>query len=272
MSVAPANLLAVRSLLLHHLHPSGGVGDHQLDADIVDGEAGPGGYHRGADELGADDYSVADSPRDRAGLSPYASALDVGWFEVRSGGTVHNLRTFSTWCVTQCRADTPDSADIREIIYSPDGSTVRRWDRLDRPTAGTLRPGLPTHFSYFRDATSSGHDLRPLYRRYLADIGLLRPAQPVPEADLQQTDKLLYDTGLTGRTVAHFLADVQNLRNWQWSALGAPGVVNPPQPGSPAQLVLAMAQAFPRVAAQVARLAGDQPPADPALVARLLAG
>ena len=174
--------------------------------------------------------------------------------------------------MTQCRADTPDSADLREIIYSPDGSVVRRWDRLGRRTDGVLGPGLPTHFSYFRDATKSGHDLRPLYRRYLADIGLIRPAHPAPEVGLQQTDKLLYDTGLAGRTIANVLADLQNLRNWEWSALGAPGVVNPPMSGSPAQLVLAMAELFPRVAAQVARLAGEDPADEPALAASLLAG
>ncbi|NED54632.1 peptidoglycan-binding protein [Micromonospora aurantiaca] len=176
MTSAPANLLAVRQLLLTHLN----VDKDRVRADdlepaevgIVGDPAHRGGYHCGSDRVVSRDYSVVESSRDRAGLSGYASALDVGEFSVRSGGTTHNLQTFSTWMVRQCAAGAADARDIREVIYSPDGRTVRRWDRLGKRSSGDGSHVYHTHFSFFRDATKAGRDLTPLFRRYLAEIGL----------------------------------------------------------------------------------------------------
>jgi hypothetical protein len=106
-------------------------------------------------------------------LTNFASALDVGWFEVRVAGKVHNLRTLSIWLVARCKAGTPDTADIREVIYSPDGKTVRRWDRLGRRTTGDKSHLTHSHLSWFRDATKAGRDQTPVFRRYLMEIGLL---------------------------------------------------------------------------------------------------
>jgi hypothetical protein len=177
MTTAPQNLLAVRNLLLTYLNvDKNAVRAADLEpaeVGIVGDASHRGGYHCGSDRVVANDYSVVESTRDSAGLTLHASALDVGGFTVASGGRVHNLRTFSTWCVAQCAAGAADTRDIREIIYSPDGVTVRRWDRLGRRTTGDSSHLFHTHFSYFRDSTRAGRDQTPLVRRYLTAIGLI---------------------------------------------------------------------------------------------------
>ena len=176
MTSAPANLLAARSLMLDYLDIQPAHTDDDLESaevGIVGDPAHRGGYHCGSDRVVPKDYSVHESSRDRAGLTIAASALDVGWFEVRSRGAVHNLRTFSVWCVEQCKANTADSRDIREIIYTDNGKTVRRWDRLGKRSTGDSSHLYHTHFSFFRDATKAGRDQRPLFRRYLTEIGMI---------------------------------------------------------------------------------------------------
>ncbi|MEK8108645.1 hypothetical protein NKG94_34415 [Micromonospora sp. M12] len=183
MTRAPANLLAVRSLLITHLDNAPGPDD--LDPDevgIVGDPAHRGGYHCGSDRVVNGDYSVVESPRDRAGLTLDAAALDAGQFEVRSGGRTHNLPSFSVWCVAQCAANAADTRDIREIIYSPDGRTVKRWDRLGRRSTGDSSHRWHTHFSFFRDAIRAGRDQRPLFRRYLSSIGLLEDDDMTPKS------------------------------------------------------------------------------------------
>ncbi|MFE9918829.1 hypothetical protein ACFYPG_27095 [Micromonospora sp. NPDC005553] len=182
MTRAPANLLAVRSLLLTHLDNAPGPDDLDPgEVGIVGDSAHRGGYHCGSDRVVPNDYSVVESPRDRAGLTLDAAALDVGQFDVRSGGRSNTLPSFSVWCVAQCAANAADTRDIREIIYSPDGSTVKRWDRLGKRTTGDSSHRWHTHFSFFRDAIKAGRDQRPLFRRYLSSIGLLEDDDMTPE-------------------------------------------------------------------------------------------
>ena len=66
--------------------------------------------------------------------------------------------------------------DLREIIYSPDGKVVRRWDRLGKRSSGDDSHLWHTHFSFFRDSTKADRDQTPLFRRYLTGIGLSRKA------------------------------------------------------------------------------------------------
>ncbi|MEU8392816.1 hypothetical protein [Micromonospora sp. NPDC048842] len=182
MTRAPANLLALRSLLLTHLDNAPGPDDLDPgEVGIVGDSAHRGGYHCGSDRVVTNDYSVVESPRDRAGLTLDAAALDVGQFNVRSGGRTNTLPSFSVWCVAQCVANAADARDIREIIYSPDGTTVRRWDRLGKRTSGDSSHRWHTHFSFFRDAIKAGRDQRPLFRRYLSSIGLLEDDDMTPE-------------------------------------------------------------------------------------------
>ncbi|MEU0078578.1 hypothetical protein ABZY58_11830 [Micromonospora tulbaghiae] len=246
MTSAPANLLAVRNLLLSYLN----VDKNRVRADDLEpAEVGivgdvnhRGGYHCGSNRVVNNDYSVVESSRDRSGLSLFASALDVGTFSVRSGGKTHNLRTFSAWMVAQCVAGEPDTRDIREIIYSPDGKTVRRWDRLGRRTGGDSSHLFHTHFSFFRDSTKAGRDQTPLFRRYLTTIGLIAaPAKPTPTApevpDMQLNDKVP-GTGYDKRTVGDVLTDLQNLRNWLISPITSKQITSPTA-GSPLALLVA---------------------------------
>jgi len=182
---APANLLTVRTLLLDNLGIApAGVG-------IVGDPAHQGGYHCGSDRVVTNDYSVVESPRDGAGLTDFASALDVGEFAYGA----HNLRTFSLWCVGECVKGAADTRDIREIIYSPDGTTVKRWDRLGKRTTGDDSHLYHTHFSFFRDATKAGRDLTPLFRRYLQSIGLIKGSALMADAtqNVQDLHDAYYD-------------------------------------------------------------------------------
>ncbi|WP_434741233.1 hypothetical protein [Micromonospora sp. SH-82] len=205
MTRAPAQLLAVRSLLLRYLNTDPDVvRDDDLEpaeVGIVGDASHRGGYHCGADRVVTNDYSVVESPRDRNGLTLDASALDVGWFSVRSGGATHSLRSFSVWCVAQCVAGTADSRDIREIIYSPDGRVVRRWDRLGRRSSGDNSHLWHTHFSFFRDSTKAGRDQRPLFRRYLTTIGLIQEDDMPTAAEVAKYLMEQYRTP-DGRTLA----------------------------------------------------------------------
>jgi len=189
MTRAPANLLAVRSLLLTYLDTapkaSRAADLEPAEVGIVGDPAHRGGYHCGSDRVVTNDYSVVESSRDRTGLTLDAAALDVGGFEVRSGGRTHTLASFSLWCVEQCKAGAADTRDIREIIYSPDGKTVKRWDRLGKRSSGDQSHRWHTHFSFFRDAIKAGRDQTPLFRRYLTSIGLIEGDDMSTKAEQQ---------------------------------------------------------------------------------------
>ncbi|MGW1057632.1 hypothetical protein [Micromonospora rubida] len=183
MTTAPPTLLAARQLLLQHLDVTKGV-TRTADLDpaevgIVGDPAHIGGYHCGTDRVRrvsgqVRDYSVVESPRDRSGLANMACALDVGDFSISVAGKSHNLRSFSAWLVAQCKAGTADTRDIREVIYSPDGKTVKRWDRLGLRATGDGSHRWHTHISYHRDAIKAGRDQTAVYRRYLTHIGLIK--------------------------------------------------------------------------------------------------
>ncbi|MEV5211317.1 hypothetical protein AB0K35_27975 [Micromonospora sp. NPDC053740] len=183
MTKAPATLLGARKLLLDHLgshglQPAevGVVGDtaHQKQGDS---------YHLGKPEQRSTGYSVSESPRDKAGLSELAAGLDIGDFAVSVAGKRHTLASFSIWLVAQCKANSPDTRDIREVIYSPDGSTVKRWDRLGKRSTGDSSHRRHTHISYFRDAIKAGRDQTALFRRYLQSIGLIKAPTTSTEGD-----------------------------------------------------------------------------------------
>lgn len=179
MTVAKSKLLEARALLLRYLNLTPGTGPA---SDLDPAEVGIVGspahvaagtsYHLGRDDLQLDrrPYSVYESTRDLAGLTDEASAIDVGEFSIVSRGRTNNLRTFSAWLVSQCRAGASDTVDIREVIYSPDGVTVLRWDRLGRRTSGDSSHTYHTHLSEFRDA--DGSNMVALFGRYLREIGV----------------------------------------------------------------------------------------------------
>ena len=104
----------------------GVVGDeaHQKRASYHNGQDAIDKYGRTA----ANDYSIR-LPRDREPyLTNAASACDLG----KLNGDLDNLYAFSRWLVQRCRDRAPGTGDIREVIFSPDGKVVKRWDNVDR--------------------------------------------------------------------------------------------------------------------------------------------
>lgn len=151
MTFAPASLLALRSFL----HPLTGLSAVSLGIVGDTAHAAKGtSYHLGADDLSATAYS-RQTARDVAGLSNAASAIDIGTFP--------RLRAMSMWLVVQARQNAPGTSDMREIIYSPDGVNVLRWDR-ERGYASVPKTGEAddshrshTHISWYRDAEKRDH-------------------------------------------------------------------------------------------------------------------
>ena len=110
-------------------------------------------YHLGRSALSPTAYSRTTS-RDRTGLTEAASAIDLGKLK----GSYSALRAFSVWLVKRCQSNAPGTQDIREVIYTPDGKTVLRYDR-ERGIKSTPRPGEAdtshlwhTHVSWYRDS------------------------------------------------------------------------------------------------------------------------
>lgn len=206
MTSAPDNLLAVRNLLLTYLNVDKGS---VRTADLEPAEVGivgdpnhRGGYHCGEDRVVPNDYSVVESSRDRAGLAKWACALDVGLFRVTTPKGTFDLPHYSRWLVAQCIAGTDDTRDIREVIYSPDGKTVRRWDRLGRRASGDSSHLFHTHQSYFRDAIEAGRDQTAVIRRYLTSIGLLEDPDVITDED-----KAAIATEVLGRKYRDYISD-----------------------------------------------------------------
>ena len=124
-------------------------------------------YHLGRTDLKPDAYSRK-LQRDSKGLTERASALDLG----RLNKKIAKLRKFSNWLVDQAEAGS--TPDIREIIWSPDGKEVHRWDHHAHARIVSLRrvknPGQKakivvvtpqngdeshfwhTHVSFYRDS------------------------------------------------------------------------------------------------------------------------
>jgi hypothetical protein len=127
-------------------------------------------YHLGRDDLVSGAYS-ARLPRDVAGLTDAASAVDLG----KLGGSLAGLQKFSVWLAGQCKAGAPGTRDIRELIYSPDGKVVRRWDDVSKATytggdgtgQGDNTHLYHTHISYYRD--SEGRDKTVTFRPYFQE-------------------------------------------------------------------------------------------------------
>jgi hypothetical protein len=148
MTYAPADLLAIQ----RYAHDRTGMPWDALG--IIHGTPQGGGYHEGHDLLHAagrapedpgSDYSYAESQRDRSGLTDAGSAFDLG-------GDFGRFREITLAIVHACERGDPRTRDVREVIYTPDGNVVRRWDRLGRRSSGDSSHLSHTHISFFRDA------------------------------------------------------------------------------------------------------------------------
>lgn len=167
MTFAPNNLLNLQQYLKEK------TGLPYVSLGIVGDTKHVRGYHLGKDRifsrdgLGNLDYSVQHK-RDKEGLTDAASAMDIGNFS--------ELRIMSKWLVTECRNGAADTRDIREIIYSPDGERVLRWDRVrgidSAPQQGEADNShlTHTHISWFRDAR--GSDITGPFKRFFEESQL----------------------------------------------------------------------------------------------------
>jgi hypothetical protein len=150
VTYAPKTIAALGSLWARH----GGS-----NLGITGNAAHTYGYHIGRDRIyraggrGDADYSVQ-HPRDKAGLTNAAAALDLGHADKAE------LRKFSKWLVARCLAKAPGTEDVREVIYSPDGKTVRRYEAsVGKTYLGGNGTGQGddthlwhTHISFYRDS------------------------------------------------------------------------------------------------------------------------
>lgn len=178
MTYAPADLLAVQTFCHQH------TGQSAAELGIAGDAAHRGGYHCGSDRIVSGDYSVVESSRDRSGLTLAASAFDLG-------GNFARFREITLGIIAACKRNDPRTRDIREVIFTPDGKTVQRWDRLGRRSGGDASHLSHTHLSFFRDSEG---------RRHLDDnfLGLLRqlftPTSTGGTDMAGEADRILNDT------------------------------------------------------------------------------
>lgn len=198
MTFAPPSLLAVRA----YLKPLTGLSSVELGITGDPAHAVKGtSYHLGKDQLTDDAYSRR-TARDRAGLSNAASALDIGMFA--------RLREMSIWLVAQCRAGAPDTRDIREVIYSPDGRVVWRWDRewgvTSQPRTGEADSShlTHTHVSWYRD--SEFRDRTAVFRRFFEGDDVNLTDKLTLPADLMKAAGSAQSTATVGGALAYTLA------------------------------------------------------------------
>ena len=176
MTFNPPDLVAVQGDVQALIHISFGSLGILGDTDHVEGGDS---YHLGKDQLSAHaSYSRTESPRDKHPTNA-ASAFDIGngW---RLGGASDTAAKklaqkaflrFNGIYVAALKAKVNGTEDIREIIYTPEGKTVKRLDVLGIRTTGDDRHLTHTHTSFFRD--SEGRRAGA-YRTLL--LGLIRQA------------------------------------------------------------------------------------------------
>lgn len=156
MTYAPGDLLIVRN----YVRTKTGLPDTSMGIVGDTSHNSSGGYHVGRDvmsmlgtapEQPGGDYSYTESQRDRNGLTNAASAFDLG-------GAFPRFREITVGIVNACKAGDPRTRDIREVIYTDNGTTVKRWDALGRRTTGDSSHLQHTHVSFFRDSDGRRDD------------------------------------------------------------------------------------------------------------------
>ena len=199
MTYAPPPLVALgRWLVAHGAVNLGVVGDVAHQAKGVS-------YHLGADKLTTTAYSRV-LPRDKAGLTNAASAIDIG----KVGGTLVGLRDLSVWLVKQCQAG--KCPDIREVIHSPDGKTVWRWDSVGNalrtgPGQGDNSHLTHTHVSFWRDSEKRDKVayFRPNFEKEANPVLIANAPNPVQTlVDVEQGGQVF---DLNGRPLVKWSAD-----------------------------------------------------------------
>lgn len=151
MTFAPRALLGLRD----YWQEQGGA-----FLGIVGNASHAWGYHLGRNRIfgpggrGNSDPSVR-HPRDRAGLSNAAAAIDLG----RLGGSLPALHDFGDWLAARCVAGAPGTADIAQVIW-PRGDGVWYWTaahpsrthRLPPESTAARTHTRHAHISFRRDS------------------------------------------------------------------------------------------------------------------------
>lgn len=170
MSYADPALLDARNYLIGR-----GISGNAIGIVGDQSHQSSGGYHVGNDVLAQigklnTDYSKRQTDKDRPG-SNAAMALDIGDL---SGQALYEL---TNWLIAQCKAGTPDSRNIREIIgrESPAGGIIH-YDALGLQDGEPAGHDAHTHISYYRD--SEGQDKTSLFRRYYEGDPVTPQAEP----------------------------------------------------------------------------------------------
>lgn len=206
MSYAPKSIVDAAKVWV----ANGGV-----NLGIVGDTAHTKGYHLGKDRIydgsgpgiGDSDYSVK-LARDKAGLTNASSALDLG----RLNGSLKGLQSYSNWLVAQCRKGAPGTKDVREVIFSPDGKVVKRWDNhakvLYNGGTGTGQGDdshlTHTHISFYRDSES--RDKTVLFAPYFDtstgdDMPTIKTYLPGYTVKLKGTSNVRADAKLTAAVI-----------------------------------------------------------------------
>jgi hypothetical protein len=175
MTFAPGTIIAAAKVMTDHGFANAGIVGNA--AHVAVGTS----YHLGKSQLISTAYSIA-LARDKAGCTEAAAALDVS----RGSRTLAELQAWSRWLVAQCQAKAPGTEDIREVIYSPDGVYVKRWDNYAHILyAGGTGTGQGddshlwhTHISWFRDTESKGK--ASLLLRYFPAVPDTSTEVPMP--------------------------------------------------------------------------------------------
>ena len=179
MSYAPATITAVAAYWVAHGGANGGITRSiakQVKPSYHCGKDGIDKYRR----MPANDYSIR-NPRDLAGLTNASAALDLSWASTDKSG----LRAFSNWLIAEIRAGAPDTLDIVELVWSPDGTNISGWNRWRGndiiPNYGDSSHRWHTHNAWIRD--TEDHDKLAVFRRYfgegeadMLDFDILEPA------------------------------------------------------------------------------------------------
>ena len=214
MSYAPASIASLGAYWTHQ----GGI-----NSGIVGGSTVIRGYHVGKDRIrSSTDYSIQ-TARDKRGLTNAASALDLG----RLDGSLRNLQEFSKWLVNErCRKNAAGTSDVREVIYSPDGHVVLRWDR-QRGYASAPRPGESdnshlwhTHISFYRDSEHRDKVglFRPYFETEVTDVPVISTYIPGWIAVIMAADgaKIRTAPSLTAEVIRVVAADTSE----KWTVTG----------------------------------------------------
>jgi hypothetical protein len=214
VTYAPADLIAA----LDYLHLRGAPWDSL--GCVGDTAHGAAGYHIGADLVPADDYSRSESSRDRSHTTDAAAAIDF------SGAPWWTDLTL--WLVDQCKTGAPGTEDIREIIYTPDGRTVRRWDRLGIRASGDDSHLYHSHLSFFRDSEGRRGGFVDLLNRYFNPADAATGEDP----DIMSTGPIPAGYGADATQLADGTWTANTVSNWALVVGGGLGPVNGGQFGN----------------------------------------